>query len=158
MGAVDLRLCEFLSQANNIITFLMAVSAQDDLKEDKKNLVTTDVTMGCVKAEKGIPTKRGYVDLIVQNLGLPPESITGGAKARVFNRQTLSSLEKASSLSAQLRTQLENVHDSYQRQLLPPPSATTKRISPVKMEEDLPATSAEELPDVSPMKRTKVEN
>ena len=157
MGAVDLSLCEFLSRANNIITFLMAVSTQDDLKEDKKNLVTTDVTMGCVKAEKGIPTKRGYVDLIVQNLGLPPESITGGGQARVFNRQTLSSLEKASSLSAQLRTQLENVHDSYQRQLLPP-SATTKRISPVKMEEDLPATSAEELPDESPMKRTKVEN
>lgn len=142
ISAIDAKLCEFLSRAEGIITFLMAVSTQVDLKEDKRNVLTTDVTLGCFKAgaEKG-DLEKGYVDLIVQNLGLPNACVVGSKPANVFNRQTLSSLEKASSLSSQLRTQLENVHDSYQRQLQP---LAVQGKSTVKMDE------------VSPRKRTKL--
>ena len=140
ISAIDAKLCEFLSRAEGIITFLMAVSTQVDLKEDKRNVLTTDVTLGCFKAgaEKG-DLEKGYVDLIVQNLGLPNNACS--KPANVFNRQTLSSLEKASSLLSQSRTQLENVHDSYQRQLQP---LAVQGKSTVKMDE------------VSPRKRTKL--
>ena len=164
MGAIDVRLCEYLSKTEDIITFLMAVSTQADMKEDKKNLLTTDVTLGCFKAVKGIPSsEKGYVDLMVQNLGLPSTAVSlfseATAAGKLCNRPTaLSSLEKASSLSAQLRTQLENVHDSYRKQLLPPP-AMAQRTSTVKMDEDLPSTAEEEEePGGSPKKRSKIES
>lgn len=111
----------------------MAVSTQVDLKEDKRNVLTTDVTLGCFKAgaQKG-DLEKGYVDLIVQNLGLPNNAgvAVGSKSTNLLNR----SLEKASLLSSQLRTQLENVHESYQRQLQPLASQST-----LKMDEASPS-------------------
>ena len=139
---MDAKLCEFLSRTEGIITFLMAVSTQVDLKEDKRNVLTTDVTLGCFKAgaQKG-DLEKGYVDLIVQNLGLPNNAgvAVGSKSTNLFNPSVNRFLEKASLLSSQLRTQLENVHESYQRQLQP-----------------LASQSALKMDEASPSKRIKL--
>lgn len=134
ISALDAKLCEFLSRTEGIITFLMAVSTQVDLKEDKRNVLTTDVTLGCFKAgaQKG-DLEKGYVDLIVQNLGLPNNAVSSKS-TNLFNPSVNRFLEKASLLSSQLRTQLENVHESYQRQLQPLASQST-----LKMDEASPS-------------------
>ena len=118
-----MKLCKYINETEGIISFLLAVTTQVDLKEAKSHIKATDVTLGFFD-KNSIPPSDGqlgkYVDLTVRNLGLSSNSdgLDNGASP-VFNRQTLASLGTAASLSAQLRTQLENVHDSYQRQLQP---------------------------------------
>ena len=120
-SVLDVKLCKYINETEGIISFLLAVTTQVDLKEAKSHIKATDVTLGFFDKNR-VPSSDGqlgeYVDLTVRNLGLNDLDYNGASN--VFNRQTLASMGTASTLSAQLRTQLENVHDSYQRQLQPP--------------------------------------